>query len=454
MKYSNPDEQLSQGFDALRNEETPTETTERAVRAVSNPVPARQLPKVAFRLVGATGTAAVLALAFWPREGSGIAWSQVVNQMTKAKRFHETLSLPKANGEWSNVIEHWSDGNRFAMSYGVAGKYVMMARFDGKRVYSEQGPFGYATIQTIPEKDRQREASLGFLGHGVQLIEDYIKDEKGKVEGQEKVTDPELGEVIRYKIRTSMLRNMKWVYTHRFIYVEPDTTRIRRWELLDQVGEVSERGSIEYPEKIDDSVFTIPEHPTMPVHDIDLERKEVAATIRKGIAEVHAGGAKAKVRVVLSEMNHYLWVFWSGAPPNGDLKYPVMVVGQKPTRAFGQPVFTSSRVTLTGPYPSLLGPEPLSGMCIPLFTKTPDTITLKIPLFVKDLKQPIRGASNKVLGYRSRFVGYDTLPNVHPIQVPSIYTFADYVGFHTNVPFKNRPVFIATGVAIGGLKKK
>jgi len=428
MKYSNLDEQMNAGFESLRDDAIPPEATDRAMRAMNAPPKIHRVSPIALKLVGVGGTAAALALAFWPRPGSGIAWAQVVNEMNHAGRVHETLALRHSNGGWTSVIDRWSDGSRYCMSYGSKGQTVFEARFDGVRSYSCQSALGFCVIQTIPPADRKSAGSFGFHGRGLNLIEDFIKDEKGKVEAQDKVTDEQLGEVLRYKIRTSMLRNRKWVFAHQLIYVEPDSRRIRKWELLDEKGEAEQRGTLDYPDSIDDSQFTIPETPPFPVHDLDVERKQVEATIRKGVGVVSAGGAKATVRAVLSENNRYLWVFWSGTPPNGDLAQPVIVAGTASKKAYGVPILTSSRVNVKEPHPSVLGPEPLSGMCIALGSATPDSLTLKIPLFVKDLKHPIRNASHQVLGYRSRFVGYDTIKNVQPIRVPSVYRFGDLTG--------------------------
>lgn len=453
MKYSNLDEQMSEGFEALRNQPTPAEATDSALRAVvANPAPSRA-SAIGLKLAGVGGTIAVLALAFWPRTGSGIAWAQVVSELGNAPRIHETMAFKGKDGKWINLVERWTDGKRYAMKYGGSPQFIFEARFDGERAYSARGPLGYSSIQTVPPSERAATARISFLGSGVQLIEEYIKDEKGKVEGQEKITDEKLGEVVRYKIRNSILRKGKWIYGHQLVYVEPDTRRIRKWELLDAQGVPEQRGFIEYPESIDDSVFTIPSEPLQPFYDVDVQRKQVAEFIKKGIGVAQVGSAKTTIRAALTESRHYLWVFWSGAPPNGDLKYPVMVEGYSTKRIFGQPILTSSRVNVKGTYRSLLG-GPLSGMCLQLSKDLPETINLKVPVYVQDKTKPIRDAStHKVLGYRSRFVGYDTVKNIHPLAVPSPYVFGDQLGFvRTNVD--KGYVMVASGVGTPISKKK
>jgi len=453
MKYSNLDEQMSEGFEALRNQPAPAEATEGAMRAVLANTTSSRASVIGLKLAGVGGTIAVLALAFWPRAGSGIAWAQVVSQLGSAPRVHETLAVKKSDGTWSDVIERWSDGGRYAMKYGGTKDFIFEARFDGVRRYSAQGPMGYATIQTVLPSERKGQAQISFLGSGVQLIEEYIKDEKGKVEGQEKITDEKLGEVVRYKIRNSVLRGGKWVYGHQLVYVEPETRRIRMWEVLDDNGVAQQQGFIEYPDAIDDSVFAIPAVPMQPLHDLDVERKQVADSIQKGIGVAQVGSAKTTIRAALSERGRYLWVFWSGAPPNGDLKYPVIVEGHPAKRAFGQPIMTSSRVNVKGTYRSLLG-GPLSGMGIELPKNLPSSFNLKVPVFVQDKSLPIRDAStHKVLGYRSRFLGYDTVKDIHPISVPTFYSFSDQLGIVRTDARKSHTA-IVLGVGTASSKKK
>lgn len=438
MKHSKHDETIDRAVLELR-ETTPQKRAlaraEDAVRKPAGRTSARRL-SIALRLAGATGTAAVLALAFGPRTGGGLAWAQVANKYGRETRVHELLEMRRSDGKgWMKYMDRWQDGDKYSLSFHSNGAFHMDMRFDGTRYYSFRYPLKTATVRTVNEKERSSILWLGKLGERNQSLDAFLGRGHLKVESQKNLTDPDLGEIVRYRIHSDAgtVDHPRKVQLYD-VDVDPKTERIRRWQTFDQKGVVVQRGLLEFPPVIEDSQFQPPANPPAPLFDVDAVRPGVVANLQNGLATIGKGKNKAMIRGILVEEDRFVWIFWTGTPPNGRLDHPVKVLGPKVERAWGMPNFTTSRVAMSKKFdPASVLKEPLAGMCVILAKKAPDKVSLKIPLFEPAKTKPIKDKTGKVVGYESKFVGYQEVRDLPVTRVSTIWDFASELGIQQSV---------------------
>jgi hypothetical protein len=429
--FSNHNAEIDAAVREMRAENAPPEMAQRALTALREPKPADKsyLP-LAIRLAGFAGTVAALAISTLPRSGQGLAWGQVVTQVQRAPRVHEVSEMRSLKG-MRRSMERWSDGGKYSLQMWMEGRLVTDSRFDGETLFRRMGRQPFAVVSRLDPKQRRHIPDVASYWDGVSSIDEFVKRENAEPVGEPERKDENGVRRLRYEL--ALRRWGKGATGSRgrmYAYVDIKTSRVIRWEALDSAGEVVGRGTVEYPAEVEPDIFRPPAKLDVPVYDMDLAHRRLTDSMKRGVATVKSGAARATVRAVLLDSSGNLTVLWTGAPPNGDLRPPVLVEGIPTTLSpYGVRAFTTSRGLEPTPYaPSTVLGKPLGGMTIHLDGKAPKRLTLRIPVFTADGSVPVKTESGEVVGHRSRFVGYDTVRNVEPFKIPMIYDFSQELG--------------------------
>ncbi|AIE87433.1 hypothetical protein OP10G_4065 [Fimbriimonas ginsengisoli Gsoil 348] len=336
-------------------------------------------------------------------------------------------------------MERWADGDKYAIRLAVQGITVMDTRFDGRRVFRNMVGERYATVATPRDGKAAMGRDLGVMWTSATSIDDFLKVDKAEVLEKKETSLPDGKLATRYDILFGApYKEWPAKRSHLYVYVDSGTARIVRWEQLIRGGEVAARGVVEYPSEVSAGIFEGRASAGTRLYDIDWERQRLASMMKTGIGTLSVKGAKATVRAVLLDRRNSLTVLWTGASPNGDLAQPLRIPGIRfESRPFGLREFTTGRGL--EPYshlPSTVVADHLGGMSQTLKEAPREGIDIEIPVFTEDHKTPIRNKAGKTVGYRSRFVGYDTLRNVKPLQIPDLWSFADELGIRRAPPAK------------------
>lgn len=410
---SNPFD-LERAIDQLRTETPSPEATRKATQALLKPKRSQVRPRaIAF---GAVTLATAVLL--WPRGVTGGAWAQIAQKTGVQTRVHTTLRavFGKEGMNAKPYSETWVDGKRYAanMYLPVEGngprRIALWIRNDGKNdlfynpMPARNGVPAWANVSKVQEKAGPYWFGYALLSSSSSIIDDVIKEAGWEV--LEHKSGVEEGGQTWERYRLTRLYEGK--YRHNVIaYADPETKLVRRIETLGQRGEIMQICEMDYPASIPDSTFKVEAPAGVEVRDMEQERAEVTALLKKGLGKK----GKVNLRALLHDRAGGLWVLWTGGAPAGDFKYPVKVEGAtKP--AYGLKEFTLSWEKAphkTKPAPGV--GERLGGMAIPIWKKL-DRVTVTVP----------------VLDASGRKTGSVTFRNVPVRQIGSIYDFAEELG--------------------------
>jgi len=427
-KHMSFDRRLEEGVESLRTETPPDSALESGFTAMEGAM--RQRVNSGRRrgllsLSGALGTLAVLALATWPRQGQGLAWASEMKHIQTAPVAHETVSYVREGQPPRVATEFWMDHDRFAKHFMI-GKQGFWARFDGKREYYSQGQTGFGQIHTVSDKQRSGpyfRPTLTMMGD--ESMESFLKRPYLSLIAKEDAKLPDGRDAIRYRIK--VLPNKSYREGGQMsVFLLPESKLIARCENLTAAGKLVGVEEIDYPQSIPDSQFQPLKD--RPVYDEDVEKEQFVAMLRKGVGTIECAGERANVRAVVATPGKpgFLTVLWQGASPNGEMSEPIKVAGISTRASFGDSELTTSRVLPK--YNMMVRNKPKSplGGAEVMFNQTlPDRVTLKIPVYKENRADPIKDPAGKILGYRSKFVGYGTLPNVMPLKIMTIRQYGN-----------------------------
>ncbi|GEM_PF-3932299 len=287
---SNP---LDRHLETLKGAKPRPEAVDRAVASLHRPHPSRLVPLT-------VGVAALSAILLWPHPGSGYAWTQVVAQPTPP--LYILRKTVVRNGRVEPWITIWHD--RAADAHRVREQNTVAPPFDTmETIHSRQGRYvhrylGYATYTKHAGKLPVRDADF-------MMPEELVRSpQKGKVEVERDI-DTRVGKADRFTIErrnfmfdpaTQRLREFgrsKYV-----VYVAPGTTRLLGWE--EAIGGTRYEATVEYPERLDPSIFKI--SPVAGLRLYDLDRIKTAALRELTVSS----------RLVVQDANLRAWVFSSG----------------------------------------------------------------------------------------------------------------------------------------------
>ena len=424
-KHMSFERRLEESVASLRTETPPDSALESgfvAMEGAMRPVRSGRRRGL-LSLTGALGTLAVLALATWPRQGQGLAWANVVNHFQTAPVAHETVSYGQAGHDLKVQTEFWMDHDKFAKHY-MHRIYDMWTRFDGTREYYCHTRAPYGEIHTVTAGQR----SGPYFRPTLTLMEDdsletFLKKPSNVLVAREETKLSDGRAVTRYRIK--ILPSRKYEEGGQMnVFVLPGRNLVVRCEYLTKDGKPSTVCDIDYPESIPDAQFK--PLTDRPVYDEDVEKEQLVAQLRKGLGTIECKGVKANIRAVVATPGKegFMTVLWQGASPNGEMSEPIKVVGVPTRPTFGDSDLTTSRVLPKYNERVRNVPKsPLGGAGVMFKQGLPDRVTLQIPIYTQDPSKPIKDKNGKVLGYRSKFVGYGTLRDVTPLKIMTIRYF-------------------------------
>jgi hypothetical protein len=410
--------------------QTETATPDAEARAVaalqkSPPLPSFiTVPRVAVAALAAT-TLLLVPLAT-PRSSG--AWAQVAAATAAQARYHERISIG-SKGMTTQSFDRWVDGKRYAFELGFGKSFGRFVN-DGKRTYRHNPGSKYATVESSPNEEftpylagfgSVKSLSIDEMLQGSNVRPVGEPQEKTLPEGKrtmyrvEYLTDPKDG-----KVEVSSTGNF---------YVVPGDSRIRRWELLDTKGEIVFWGTLDYPEDIPERLFKFEVPAGVTLYDLDAGKARIRQTLAKGFGTKRVGGQSVTLRAVMVGTNNDLTVLWTGAPPNGDLQPPIKVEGMPGLKPYGLTIMTTKVYRYVPAVEKLeYLPTSLGGMSVLSKTPMPSKVTVTIPVFAPDPKQPIYDFEGKKTGYRSRSVGSVTYRDVPVLRVGPFHSYLNALG--------------------------
>jgi len=425
----NLDREISEAAKRMQAEVPSPEARVRALAALRRPGGKTVRPLV-LKTAGAVAVLLVAGVAMFPSpSGSGAAWAQAASNFAAAPRVHEVMEIIAKDGKAKMSSERWWDSGKYALTIFSREGQVYASRFDGMRQYNCLTFQRFATVQAV-HTSPSKIGDMGPFWSQATTLDGLIKNQKASIKSKTTVKLADGREGVRYLVRFGPGSTNLFRQRDMQVDIDPETSRIVGWENISADGPIV-RGRVDYPDAIDVVNFKPPQDSKLPLHDLDRERATLASTLRQGVGEVRFGAQKAMVRAVLLDPRNYLTVVWTGASPNGDLKEPFLLPGAGVTlgRAYGVAPFTTSRVLSPEPYAksTILG-VPMGGMSREVKGVLSDTISLKVPIYKEDRTQPLKDKVGRVMGYRSKFLGYSTLTGVHPLKLAAHQYFGPELG--------------------------
>lgn len=368
---------------------------ERAVIALHRPHPPRLIPL-------AVGVAAVSIFVLWPRGDVGVAWAQIAAQSLPL-RYHEK-QVVIAGGKTRTMSESWvdraSDSTRthffLFRNFPEQGKSVASNPLDREfewiesphGVYNRQGHF--ATFTRKPRQKSEFDPRLVSNFARRTGLERLLADKKARQLTVERNVATRVGKADRYVIAIGSENPIT-------VYVQSGAKRILGYDSPEVGGDAWQR-TFEYPDRFSRDVFAIPRRNGTRVYYLDALNAKVEAQLKKPGVILRAGGQTSVLRLVAQDERKNLWIFWSGARPNGDLKQKVQVLGMANGTVQSSLLYVSKEF---GGRHSRFG-----GHAVHL-NRLVDRVSLQIPVFTP-------GRS------RSLFVGYATVRNVPVLHLPFV----------------------------------
>lgn len=370
---------LERALETLRAECPTSEATEQArealFRTIPPPIdvtPPLTLPTRRGLARPLTAMLIVTSLAFvvlMPRTTAGSAWAQTLTQSFDSVPIHSVSRM--ANGKVG--YEQWRSGRKRAhVLYDRNGKALMEQSDNGQWLYNSA-----SSMFIDPKRPNARlwgtvSRSIGpnFLGSEIQYgsPEALLKQRGVEVVNHEPA---ENGKPEAYRLRIPMpYREAK---EERLAEIGNDG-RIRRLTYPNGRGGVD----IEYPESIPDAVFEPRPH-AIPVPDVftGKDYETIQRDLRQGLGK----RGPVTLRSVIVTGDGDLWVFWTGALPDGKASLPFSINSVKCGPAFTNKIFTTAwreSPKMNGVPVETKGPR-LGGMGRTPFTKLGPTIDLEIP---------------------------------------------------------------------------
>lgn len=382
------------------------------------------VPRVA---VAALAAAALLMVPLATPRSSG-AWAQVAAATSAQARYHEQI-LMRREGMPMKTLDRWVDGKRYSFEIGFGtgiGRFVN----DGKRTYRHLPGAKYATVESSPNGDIAPYLP-GFGSVKSLSIDEMLKGDNIRPVGEpQEKTLPE-GKRIMYRVEylTDPKSGKVEVNSAGNFYVAPGDPRVRRWELLNMKGEVVFSGTLDYPKDIPERVFEFELPAGVTLYDLDAGKARIRKTLEKGFGTKQVGGQSVTLRAAIAGTGNDLTLLWTGAPPNGDLQPPIKVEGMPGLKPYGLTIMTT-KVYRYVPAVEKLDylPTPLAGMSVQSKSPVPDKVTVTIPVFAPDPRQPIYDFEGKKTGFRSRSVGSVTYKDVPVLRGGPFYNYLDVLG--------------------------
>ncbi len=363
---------LEDAIAELKSEVPGPDVQRRAILAIS---PRKRTTQVLrYTLMGVASAA--IAFILWPRESMGSAWARTLQNTINANNVHRRMI-----GKNGVVLEEmWQSDHKHGFCIRNPDGSLALEQFtDGVRRYS----FNNGTNRKKLPNTRMT-AHVGTMKHedGVFYLAtetlQLILEGRGTSVLSRKVIDTPDGPREQYEISF-----VHFVWTGKaykdlgkdvgFVEVEPASGRVRKYMAADR----SVTTYIDYPETMDPSIFEPRPHLAKDVelHDIDVERKEVADSLERGL------GAKGGVNLRFLGLDDggNLWVLWTGSPVSGKAMKPFEIVGHRVGHPFGMRAFTESY-----PLERMASPAPsihvrLQGMALPVLDKLGNWVTIRVP---------------------------------------------------------------------------
>lgn len=284
-------------------------------------------------LIGATMVGALAIGSLSRSKDAGMAWAQVVQHSAEAPFTHWTFLTPK--GEIT--AERWNARDGRVANYGYfvgsPGKVLYEYRRDGKRSFRFfQMPIGHPTpnMERVAIVSPQKSEELPFTGNSGQ-VEEIIRDRNAKVLDKKTVQTP-LGERLRYRLLQP--KGLEPTEAEILVDVDPSIGRVTQL--------VSPRVTIrmEYPQDIPQETFDVDRHRVKNVAIFDTEKS--MAIIRKRLDQGLGKDKGVTFRLALLDYTGAVWLFWTGAMPDGRLSHPARLPGIPTGNAAGPKILTSS----------------------------------------------------------------------------------------------------------------
>lgn len=382
------DRKLEEGLTRLR--------AELDAPVVSTPRRRSALP----RLVALTAAGGLLAVVLWPRT-EGAAWAQVAAKLGNDAPTH----IVGRNREGAVQFEQWRDDLRFAsMIKGSTGKVMYESRTDGERRFTyvrmpATKPLSPNRLEAATLKaETHSDAAFArrFMGEFFTLAA-QLKQPGVKAKGPRRVTTPN-GERDRYELTI----DKKWDSWGTVIDVEPGSGRVTR--ILDpKSGYTHEIG---YSTAIPKGVFAPRASYSQPdtTYVVPDQEKVVESRLRSGLGQKEG----IVLRLALLDRNGSLWLFWTGAAPDGRMSRPFRVPGVRLGPAYGPSAFTTTRKGLPPAHPSPVTGTWLDGMSRATLDRIGSEISVEVP-------------------GKAGYVRFDHVP---VLRVADMYDFGKELGIH------------------------
>lgn len=390
---SNP---LDPIVETLRAAEPRPEATERAVAALRRPHPPRLVPLAA-------GVAILSTALLWPHGSAGMAWAQIADQDLPL-RFHETRTVV-AGGQARTTTETWvdrpADASRSVYwvfrDFPAVGRSVasnpLSRRFE--YVESPRGFYGnsngFASFTRKPLAKSRFDPRLALNVRRRTGLAQLLESKDVQQQRVERDVETRVGRADRYTLVRSSAGSLPFE-----VYVQAGTKRVLGCDTPETSGDLGQL-TFEYPDRFPAGLFDIPPKGS-DAYDLDALNARVEARLAKPIAPLEVGGQRAVLRLVAQDKMKELWVFWSGARPNGDLAHRARVLGLPNGAAHSSLPYVSKG--FNGYF------SPFGG----------HSITLNRRVNVVDLSVPVFEATPG----RSRFVGDVTVRHVPVLQLPFV----------------------------------
>lgn len=265
--------------------------------------------------------------------------AQIVRNTAFARCWHKTLYA--ADGH--KIEEAWQDGKRMRLErHDPSGKLIWEWRYDGSRrleyvPFDRRDPLKNATHVVRLWKPAPNEPEPGSPNPNYAYL---IKDASNKPES----VPAHVGGIDRYTIVRDHFGfgNDGWSLhdvkaDHMTVDVDPKTQRI----VSLQSEQLGTKEVIEFPPTIPEAVFDVARHEVkgVPIHDLDHERRTIAATIHRGLGSRQG----VTLRFVAMDAQGELWALWTGTMLSASDPFkptPWRLVGANARQAFTLDAFT------------------------------------------------------------------------------------------------------------------
>jgi len=364
-----------------------------------------------------------LVVMLWP-ERKAMAWQQVVKSTLGTTCIHR-VSFQRGfeGGNWVKNCDEWIEGKKDAIKEILVTRpgipqLVVDMRYDGKRFYRVNWN-GYGEVYDFNRSGPRTDVMSRYS------LESILGDARLKIDKSPSEAVLNGTHVLQYSAKAYEGPVKYGFSTQVYFYVEKESGRIVKSEMLDKQGKTTEYSLFDYPNTVPSSLFLPPTN-GLRVFDLDRDTQMVRDRMAKGASLGHGN----ILRAVIQSPDGELAVLWTGTPPNADGAQPPVVVGHPSNGTFAPDEITASRWKCSAKELFRFDGQTLCGLCLRVKKPVVGRVTLRIPILVEDHSSPIKDRRGVVRGYRSKQVGTATVRDYPVIQTIPFTVIRSMEGNH------------------------